>query len=363
MQSHASVKGSDAPVVLSKDEMMRSSTPNAIRVPSPHPTHAILRGIVLSALAACMLVAGAFAQSATPAVAETGDVPNITIDPPSVELETCVKSDPACGETLDVELDGAIKSPDPKCVGFPKFNDPADCPLQTLGAFSVELRYDPGLINVSVTRGSLFNRPDVTCMTMPTPGVYTFGCVTKGKPDAPSGPGTLASIKVTPKGNLPQKTLTTYLLTTRCNVADLQGQPIRFGACDDASITLRQASDKDRDGCSDQAEKGTNPSLGGRRNEHNFWDFFDTPAGSGRNKTISVEDIAAVVSRFGSGGNAAIDPMSTPPLAPAYHTAFDRQDDPSTTDPWRLLGPDGAIAVGDIVASVAQFGHNCQAAP
>jgi hypothetical protein len=322
-----------------------------------------MRGVALAMLFAVALGLGAIASSAAPAIAETGDEPDITVQPSSVKIETCAKSDPACGAKLNLELTGAIKSPEPKCVGFPEFNPPEECPLQTLGAFSVELRYDASLINVSVTRGSLFNRPEVTCMTMPTPGKYTFGCVTKGKPAAPSGPGTLASIKVTPKGNLTQKSVTIPLLTTRCNLADLQGHPIPYGACDDASITLQQAPDSDKDGCADKEEKGANPSLGGRRNELNFWDFFDTPAGAGRNKAVTVEDIVAVVGRFGSTGSAAGNPMAAPSPAPAYHTAFDRQDDPSQPESWRLLGPDGVIAVADIVASVAQFGHNCTAAP
>jgi hypothetical protein len=342
---------------------MRSSNPNPERRPAPSPARAISRGIVLTALAAIMLVAAAVAQAATPAIAESGDLPNITVNPPSVDLETCAKGDPACGAKLNIELEGAIKSPEPKCVGFPNFNDPADCPFQTLGAFSVELRYDPSLISVTATPGALLSRPGVTCMTMPTPGVYTFGCVTKGKPDAPSGPGTLASIHVTPAGTLSQKSVTLPLLTMRCKLADLQGHGIPFGACDDASITLHEAPDTDHDGCADSEEKGNNPSLGGRRDDHNFWDFFDTPAAGGRNKAVTVEDIAGVVGRFGSTGSPAGNPMTAPPPSPAYHTAFDRQDDPSTNDAWRLLGPDGVIAVNDIVASVAQFGDNCTAAP
>lgn len=346
--------------LVTKDDMMRSSTPTSERSLSGSLTHGLARTLVLGLLAAAALGVGHGSQAG----AVTGEAPSISIQPPAVDIQVCAKSDPNCGAKLNIELEGAIKSPEPKCVGFPNFEDPANCPRQTLGAFSVELRYDAKLVNVSVTRGPLLNRPEVTCMTIPNPGAFTFGCVTKGKPaDTPTGPGTLASVRVTPKGNFVQKSVTTPLLSMRCQIADLQGHGIPFGACDDASITVRQAPDSDKDGCSDGEEKGNNPNLGGRRNVNNFWDFFDTPAGAGRNKTVSVEDIVGVVGRFGSTGNPAASPMTAPPPAPGYHTAFDRRDDPSSTDGWRLLSPDGAIAVADIVAAAAQFGHNCQAAP
>lgn len=110
--------------------------------------------------------------------------------------------------------------------------------------------------------------------------------------------------------------------------------------------------DTDQDGCSDKAEVGPRPQLGGGRNPNNFWDFFDTPP---RDKVISVKDIGNVVRRFGSMGDAGIDPLSDPPASPEYHTAFDR-----TPAPNQLTGPpNGSISITDIMLSVLQFGHSC----
>jgi glucose/arabinose dehydrogenase len=120
-------------------------------------------------------------------------------------------------------------------------------------------------------------------------------------------------------------------------------------------------ADADSDGCSDAREQQTAPgsqATGGLRNPNDFWDFFDTPDNANvRDRAVTVADIAREVARFGSSGSAAIDPLSAPLLAPAYHTAFDRS--PATGDPWDLGPPDGSITVGDIAGAVVQFGHSC----
>jgi hypothetical protein len=112
--------------------------------------------------------------------------------------------------------------------------------------------------------------------------------------------------------------------------------------------------DADLDGCADAQEQGANQETGGLRNAKSFWDFFDTPA---RDRLISVGDITAVVGRFGSSGDANIDPLSAPAAAPAYHTAFDRP--PAGGDAWDTGPADGSITVQDIALVVAQFGHTC----
>jgi M6 family metalloprotease-like protein len=124
------------------------------------------------------------------------------------------------------------------------------------------------------------------------------------------------------------------------------------------SVSLR---DGDRDGCTDQQENGSNEAAGGRRDMNNFYDFFDTPTGGSlaRDRRVTISDINAVISRFGSVGGASIDPLSTPLAAPAYHTAFDRTAPAAGGDAWDLRAPDGRITVADLTLVLGQFGHTC----
>jgi len=115
--------------------------------------------------------------------------------------------------------------------------------------------------------------------------------------------------------------------------------------------------DTDGDGCKDGVELGPNAATGGQRNPLNKWDFFDTPnATNVRDKAVTIADIFRVAARFGATGDNTTDPFSAPP-ASGYHTAFDRtKTGPGSTE----LGPaDGAVAIGDIFAVAAQFGHTC----
>jgi hypothetical protein len=90
-----------------------------------------------------------------------------------------------------------------------------------------------------------------------------------------------------------------------------------------------------------------------------YWDFFDvpTPPGYVRDQSVSIADIAAIVARFGANGGTGIDPLSSPPPPPAYHTAYDRTL--TAPDPWDSGPPNGSITIQDITLVVAQFGHSC----
>jgi hypothetical protein len=116
--------------------------------------------------------------------------------------------------------------------------------------------------------------------------------------------------------------------------------------------------DDDNDGCSDAAELGTNPLLGGQRNPKNFWDFFDTPDETNtRNRAVNLADALYLLQRFGSEGDPSVDPLSPPPPAPAYHPAFDRTF--VGPDSWDLGPANGAISLPDVLMLLAQFGHTC----
>jgi subtilisin-like proprotein convertase family protein len=121
-------------------------------------------------------------------------------------------------------------------------------------------------------------------------------------------------------------------------------------------------SDDDSDGCTDaQESQGTIGSevSGGRRNPHNFWDFYDVPAGVALTRDLSVSalDIFAVIGRFGTTGNPNIDPLSMPATT-GYHTAYDRGGS-GGPHLWSLNPANGSIAAADIFSMLAQFTHTC----
>jgi hypothetical protein len=140
------------------------------------------------------------------------------------------------------------------------------------------------------------------------------------------------------------------------------------GDTDGDTIPNSDDPNDDNDGCTDVQEATSIPSLGGLRNPHSYWDFYDTPAGMPptRDKMVNIIDIAAVILRFGT--------VSDPPLTKeeafaqafvppedltSYHAAFDRDSPIPGEDLWDLQPPDGAINIIDIAATVVQFGHTC----
>jgi hypothetical protein len=104
--------------------------------------------------------------------------------------------------------------------------------------------------------------------------------------------------------------------------------------------------DDDNDGCTDVQETGTDSSLGGRRNPHNPWDYYDV------NGDLIIDlpnDILGVVFHYAPSGTE-----------PTYDVAFDRGP-LSGPSPWNLTAPDGVIDLpNDILGVVQQYQHSCQ---
>jgi hypothetical protein len=131
---------------------------------------------------------------------------------------------------------------------------------------------------------------------------------------------------------------------------------------DDDDVQNDVDSDDDNDGCTDSQEiltaAGTEFS-GGRRNPHNFWDFYDVPTGGGltRNGSVAAPDIFGVLGRFNTTGNPSIDPLSPPPPT-GYHSSFDRGGS-GGPNVWNLNPANGSIAATDIFNVIAQFNHAC----
>jgi hypothetical protein len=162
---------------------------------------------------------------------------------------TCA-ADPSNGigeRDFDVQLNHPISGLDPKCTGFPNFQDPATCELQTIGSFEFEVRYDAKFVSVQVEPGPLFDRADAYCATTKGQGFVWFRCNLKGKDGAPIGrPGVLAVVKVTATSDvysilIPNQDngIATQLINQDCQLSDLQGHPIKTAICGDAELTIR----------------------------------------------------------------------------------------------------------------------------
>ena len=141
--------------------------------------------------------------------------------------------------------------------------------------------------------------------------------------------------------------------------------------CTSPPPKLPHPGDTDGDGCSDEAENGSNENFDGKRNYLYFWDFFDVwthppgdPTGWERNGVINIFDMLAVAAHFGPTvtlgteeemiAAALLNPDET-----TWNTAFDRGP-MIGANPWDRAPPDGAINIPDDFKGVAQqFGHSC----
>jgi hypothetical protein len=79
-----------------------------------------------------------------------------------------------------------------------------------------------------------------------------------------------------------------------------------------------------------------------------------------RDRKVDMADYNRIYARYLSSGSTAIDPLSPPPPTPPYHTAFDRKDDPGSSEAWDLIGPDGNITIADLQAVTNQLNDSCQ---
>ena len=114
--------------------------------------------------------------------------------------------------------------------------------------------------------------------------------------------------------------------------------------------------DDDNDGCTDVQELGNNETLGGIRNPHNFWDFFDP----NRDRTVGFLDFLAVLRHFGTVGDpSTLDPDGPEPPPGEYWALADRGGQEPGGDPWDELPADGSIGLTDFLSVLRQFGHTC----
>ncbi len=109
--------------------------------------------------------------------------------------------------------------------------------------------------------------------------------------------------------------------------------------------------DDDDDGCTDAQENGPDEMLGGQRNPHNAWDFYDVLGPGAALPTDGVidlpNDILGVIRHFSPTG------------AMPYDVRFDRGPRIGA-NPWDMTAPDGVIDLpNDILGVIQQFNHRC----
>jgi hypothetical protein len=154
-----------------------------------------------------------------------------------------------------------------------------------------------------------------------------------------------------------QKVTTTRDLVTK----EVCGDVTSFS--DFLIVELIPGEDFDEDGCLNEVELDEaedSQESGGLRDPEHFWDFYDTPDDSNvRDRAVTGQDFFRLLQRFGATGDPGGDPLSAPPAAPAYHTAFDRAPAPPGPQTWDLAAADGAITGQDFFAILTQFGHDC----
>jgi hypothetical protein len=113
--------------------------------------------------------------------------------------------------------------------------------------------------------------------------------------------------------------------------------------------------DADKDGCLNTAEQQTaigSEATGGRRDDMNPYDFYDTDG----NKVIDL-----FIDIFGVAGLFGADADSVGSGEPdGYDPAFDRSAPPPGGDVWDMGPPNGTIDLfTDIFGVASQFGHDC----
>ena len=120
---------------------------------------------------------------------------------------------------------------------------------------------------------------------------------------------------------------------------------------DGDTIANSEDLDDDGDGCSDLQENGKDPTVGGLRNPHNPWDFYDVlgEGGGPPDQLIDLpNDILGVILRFAPQGQ------------PPYDVQFDRGPS-SGPNAWNMTAPDGVIDLpNDVLGVILQFNHSCQ---
>lgn len=108
-------------------------------------------------------------------------------------------------------------------------------------------------------------------------------------------------------------------------------------------VDLPASGDDDGDSCTNGAELGPNPGIGGDRDPLEPWDFYDVT----EDAYIDLTDTLLILSHFGHGHDD--DPLDT---------TLDRYS-PDMLKPWRTAPSTDGVDIIDALASLKSFGHGC----
>ena len=250
-----------------------------------------------------------------------------------------------------------------------------DIPAPGLGAWTIDITYDPQVVSVVDCAGGLGGmcNPAYADGTVRVAWFSIFGEI---------GDSTLATITFACESGGSSQLALTLETFIEANL----GGSLPIDASIDDGLAICSSSgptptptdepgpspeptgepgpslDSDGDGCADDKELGPDEVLGGKRDPANFWDFFD-PNLDG---AIGFGDFLLLLQHFGAtdaNGQASInrnsDPLTTPDAGPGtYHPRFDRGVVVGPNG-WDRAPPNGAIGFTDFLALLVQFGHTC----
>ncbi len=123
-------------------------------------------------------------------------------------------------------------------------------PSTPVGAFETEAVFDPALLCVEIDAGAYFHEtPGAACFVSDgheTPGRAYLGCRVFGDPETTSTSPEMAVIHIRAQPVQYEKILPSQdngvnalVLNQKCNLADLNGEPLPTPECDDYEITIR----------------------------------------------------------------------------------------------------------------------------
>jgi len=217
----------------------------------------------------------------------------------------------------------------------------------------------------------------------PSGGVVTYKCNTFGAtPLGPQGSGVLATASFTAlhsAGFVGSLNLSNTVLNDINNASlahTSQGNTVR--------VENLGTNDTDGDGCTDIEEEGDDIAKGGQRNPHDSYDFYDVPVptrpdptpNGPRNKKVDMGDVLAVLFY-------AFAKDDKPPNANGVDYDADKGVDTNGDTVWDIAPdgvddglsydrsaappfsgpPNGVVDMGDVLAALIQFGHDCTSAP
>ncbi|MCH7781217.1 MAG: hypothetical protein IH848_10245, partial [Acidobacteria bacterium] len=155
------------------------------------------------------------------------------------------------------------------CWGDNEFGQAGDGTTESVHA-PVNVIGLPGAVT-TITGGS-----DHTCAITEAGGLLCWGRNDGGQ--LGDGTGITSPAPVSVLGLNPKPTHTPTATPTRTPTPTVTPTP-KDGAADTDGDTVPNSTDldDDNDGCTDSAEVGSTAGMGGLRNPHDVWDFFDTP--------------------------------------------------------------------------------------